>query len=151
MVSRFRISKRDRPFRFAHSRVSKFFRPKGRSWWAGSTRCKNDHATCCRTTRIRTRCFLRHHCRFCLLIRFAHFRFESGNLFLRARFCLFSPIWRSLSLGSIWFLPPVLERLLPPALFWELISGLVLEWAWFSLQESGSASAAVLLLPLVSE
>src|SRR5437867_10701453 len=126
MVWRFRISKRDRPFRFARSRVSKFLRLKGRSRWAGSRHCKNDHATCCHTSQIRTHCFRRSRCQLCLLIRFACFRSETWNPFLPESFCLFSPTWRSLSLGSAWILPTVLERLSPPEFSWELVSGLVL-------------------------
>ena len=143
MVWRFRISKRDRPFRFARSRVSKFLSPKGRSSSAGSRHCKNDHATCCRTSQIRTHCFRRSRCQLCLLIRFACFRSETRNPFLRAQFCPFSPTWRSLSLGSPWVLPAVLGRLSPPEFFLELVSGLVLELSWLSLQEWHSASAGV--------
>src|SRR6266576_2701429 len=142
---RFRISKRDRPFRFARSRVSKFLRPKERSWWAGSRRCKNDHATCCHTSQIRTRRFRRSGWQLCLLIRFARFRSEARNPFLRVPFCPFSPIWRSLLLGSAWVLPPVLEKLSPPQFSWELVLLLVLDLSLLLMQEWHSASPVLLL------
>src|SRR4029077_469534 len=148
MVWRFRISKRDRPFRFARSQVSKFLRPRGRSWSAGSRHCKNGHATCCRTSQIRIRCFHHPRCQLCLLIRFACFCSETRNPFLRARFCPFSPTWRSLSLGSTWVLSPVLEKLSPPEFSWELVSGLVLVLSWLVMQEWHSASP-VLVSPSV--
>src|SRR5262245_37697048 len=150
MVWRFRISKRDHPFRSARLRVSKFSFPKGPSWSAGSRRCKNDHATCCRTIRTRTHCSHRPLCQLYLVIRFARFRSEAPNPFSRERFSLFSQTWSSLSLGSACVLPPVLEKLSPPAFSWELVSGLVLEWSFLLMQEWGWASR-VSLLPLVLE
>src|SRR5262249_7397041 len=145
MVWRFRISKRDRPFRFAHSQASKSLCSKGCWWWAGSRRCKNGRVTCCRTSQILSHCFRR---QLYLLIRFARFRSETRNPFLPKQFFPFSPTSHSLLLGSPWVLPMVSEKLSPIPFSWELVSGLVLEFCCLLKQESYSASAPVLPLPV---
>src|SRR5262249_36958739 len=114
-----------------------------------SSRCKNDHATCCRTSQTRTPCF-RRRCQLCLLIRFPRLRREVRNPFSPEQFFPFSPTWRLLSLGSAWFLSPVLEKLSPSPLSWESVAGLVLELPLVLARESHSISPP-LVLPSVSE